>query len=186
VKIGAENKKELRWMIALLAVALLVGIYNFADFGTSSAAPPATTTSTTSTGATKKGAAAVDPTLDPRLHTETLITSQNIKYQPGRNIFRMEELPPQTPIASVRMGPEAPPTPTPAPTPPPINLKFYGFASKPNEPKKIFLSDDTEVFVAKQGDIVERKYKVAQINNNSVLIEDLLYNNKQMIPLTPR
>jgi len=37
VNIGAENKKQLRWMIALLAIALLVGIYNFVDFGTSSA-----------------------------------------------------------------------------------------------------------------------------------------------------
>src|SRR5262249_23670985 len=128
------------------------------------------------------------PTLDPRLHVETLMASQNIKYQAGRNIFKMEELPVQTTVASVRLpdGPPAPPTPTPTPPPPPINLKFYGFASKPNEAKKIFLADDTEVFVAKQGDIVERKYKVAQINNSSVLIEDLLYNNKQTIALTPR
>jgi len=188
VKIGAENKKELRWMIALVAVALAVGIYNFADFGTSSAAPPATTTSTTNAAATKKGPAAVDPTLDPRLHVETLTASQGIKYQAGRNIFRMEELPIPKMDTGVRPtdGPPMYPTPTPTPPPPPINLKFYGFASKPNEPKKIFLADDTEVFVAKQGDIVERKYKVAQINNSSVLIEDLLYNNKQTIPLTPR
>ena len=38
MKIGAENKKQVRWMIALLAILLLVGIYNFVDFGTSSAA----------------------------------------------------------------------------------------------------------------------------------------------------
>ena len=29
MKIGAENKKQVRWMIALLAILLLVGIYNF-------------------------------------------------------------------------------------------------------------------------------------------------------------
>ncbi len=184
MKIGAENKKAVRWMIALLAVALLVGIYNFADFGTSSAAPPATSTAS----AQKKAPAVTDSTLDPRLRLDILAASQSKKYEAGRNIFRMEEKRIETAIASPRgpMGPEPPPTPTPTPPPPPIPLKFYGFASKPNEPKRIFLADEGEVFVARQGDIVERKYKVVQINNTSVIIEDVLNNNRQPIPLTAR
>jgi hypothetical protein len=188
LKIGAENKKELRWMIALLAIAVLVGIYNFWDFGTSSAAPPSAVSS--SAAAQKKAPQVVDTTLDPRLRTDILAASQSKKYEAGgRNIFRMEELKPiDKPVASVRppMGPEPEPTPPPPPPPPPINLKFYGFASKPNEPKRIFLADEGEVFLARQGDIVERKYKVAQINNTSVVIEDVLNNNKQTIPLTAR
>jgi hypothetical protein len=40
--------------------------------------------------------------------------------------------------------------------------------------------------VAKQGDIVERKYKVVQINNTNVLIEDVLNSNRQQVPLTPK
>ena len=184
MKIGAENKKAVRWMIALLAVALLVGIYNFADFGTSSAAPPATSTALSQ----KKAPAITDSTLDPRLRLDILAASQNKKYEAGRNIFRMEEKPIEKTITSVRepIGPPVPPTPTPTPTPPPIPLKFYGFASKPNEPKRIFLADEGEVFVARQGDIVERKYKVVQINNTSVIIEDVLNNNRQTIPVTAR
>ena len=77
-------------------------------------------------------------------------------------------------------------TPTPTPPPPPITLKFYGFASKPNEAKRIFLDDEGEVFVARQGDIVERRYKVVQINNTNVVIEDVLYSNKQTIQVTPK
>lgn len=175
-------------MIALLALALLVGIYNFADFGTSSAAPPATST----TAAQKKAPQVTDSSsLDPRLRLDILAASQNKKYEAGgRNIFRMEELPIVPPTTTVRdrgfIGPMPPPTPTPPPPPPPILLKFYGFASKPNEPKRIFLADEGEVFIAKQGDIVERKYKVVQINNTSVLIEDVLNNNRQPIPLTAR
>jgi hypothetical protein len=65
-------------------------------------------------------------------------------------------------------------------------VKFYGFASKPGEPKRVFLADEGEVFVAKQGDIVERKYKVVQINNTNVLIEDVLNSNRQQVPLTPK
>lgn len=191
MKIGAENKKQLRFMIVLLAILLLVGIYNFVDFGTSSAASPAPATSTQVAQSKKSGTAQIaDNTLDPRLHVPELAASQNVKYEAGgRNIFKMEELKPvEKTIASVRQpyGPEPPPTPTPTPPPPPIPLKFYGFASKGSEPKRIFLDDEGEVFVAKQGDIVERKYKVVQINNTSVIIEDVLYSNRQTIQLTAK
>jgi hypothetical protein len=192
VKIGVENKKQVRWMIVLLALALLVGIYNFVDFGTSSAASPAPASSTQVTQATKKSSAPrlSDSTLDPRLRLDILAVSQNKKYEAGgRNIFRMEEAKIPAVDASVRkgpMGPEPPPTPTPTPPPPPIPLKFYGFASKPNEPKRIFLADEGEVFVARQGDIVERKYKIVQINNTNVIIEDVLNSNRQTVQLTAK
>jgi hypothetical protein len=192
VNIGAENKKQVRWMIALLAVALLVGIYNFVDFGTSSAAAPSPASSTAGNQQKKPATDVVDNgTLDPRLRLDILAASQSKKYEAGgRNIFRMEAPPVNTTISDVRtrppFGPDPPPTPTPPPPPPPIPLKFYGFASKPTEPKKIFLFDEGEVFVARQGDIVERKYKVIQINNTSVVIEDVLNNNKQTIALTAK
>jgi hypothetical protein len=193
VKIGAENKKQLRIMLVLLAILLLVGIYNFVDFGTSSAASPAPASSTQVAQSAKKAGAPQlsDSTLDPRLHVHELAVSQNVKYQEGgRNIFRMEEVKIPQMQGSARqiteMGPPMPPTPTPTPPPPPIPLKFYGFASKPTEPKRIFLDDEGEVFVARQGDIVERKYKVIQINNTSVIIEDVLNSNRQTIQLTAK
>jgi hypothetical protein len=193
VKIGAENKKQLRFMIVLLAILLLVGIYNFVDFGTSSANAPAPATSTQTTQATRKSTSPTqltDSTLDPRFRGDLLSASQNVKYEAGgRNIFKMEELKSIPPVVgSVRppYGPDLPPTPTPTPLPPPIPLKFYGFASKPTEPKRIFLDDEGEVFVARQGDIVERKYKVIQINNTSVIIEDVLNSNRQTIQLTAK
>jgi hypothetical protein len=189
LKIGAENKTQLRLMIALLVIAALVLIYNFWNFGTSSAASPSA--SSAATAAQRKAPPVVDSTLDPRIRIDILAASQSKKYEPGRNIFRMEEAPLPKVDGSVRAtkGPwtvDLPPTPTPTPPPPPISLKFYGFASKGNEPKRIFLSDQDEVFLARQGDIVERKYKVAQINNTSVVIEDVLNNNRQTIPLTPQ
>jgi len=192
VKIGAENKKQVRWMIVLLALALLVGIYNLVDFGTSSAASPAPASSTQVAQTTKKSSSSsqlADSTLDPRFHWPELTASQNIKYQAGgRNIFTMEEVKIEKTVSPVRppIGPELPPTPTPPPPPPPIPLKFYGFASKSNEPKRIFLADEGEVFVARQGDIVERKYKIVQINNTSVIIEDVLNSNRQTIQLTAK
>lgn len=192
MKIGAENKKQLRFMIVLLAILLLVGIYNFVDFGTSSAASPAPATSTqVAQSAKKSGAQQIsDSTLDPRLRVDILAASQNKKYEAGgRNIFRMEEVAiskPTNPVRTEMIGPPMPPTPTPTPPPPPIPLKFYGFASKGSEPKRIFLDDEGEVFVARQGDIIERKYKVIQINNTSVIIEDVLNSNRQTIQLTAK
>jgi hypothetical protein len=70
------------------------------------------------------------------------------------------------------------------PPPPPINLKFFGFASKAGEAKRIFLSKGEDVFIAGEGDIVDRRYKVLQIGPTSVTIQDVLTNNTQQIPLT--
>lgn len=187
MKIGAENKKQVYWMIALLVIAIPLAIYEFGGMGTSAAAPPAPT-SASNAGAKKGGPVlAASNMLDPTLHTEILDASRRVKYEAGgRNIFRMEEPPPPKPIAPVRPTATPIPTPTPVPPPPPIPLKFYGFASKSNEPKKVFLAEGPSIFVAHQGEIVDRRYKVVQIQNNSVTIEDLLTNNRQPIPLTAR
>jgi len=75
-------------------------------------------------------------------------------------------------------------TPPPPPPPPPINLKFYGFATPTGESKRIFLAQGEDVFIAKEGDIVDRRYKVVRISQNAVEILDVLSNNRQSIPLT--
>ena len=77
-----------------------------------------------------------------------------------------------------------PPPPPGPPPPPPINIKFFGFASKPGEAKSIFLSQNDDVFVAKEGDIVDRRYKILRISPMSIEVEDVLNNNRQVIPLT--
>jgi hypothetical protein len=63
-------------------------------------------------------------------------------------------------------------------------LKFFGFASKPGELKKVFLSQGEDVFIAHEGDIVDRRYKVERITPMAVEIEDVQNNNRQSIPLT--
>lgn len=186
MKIGATNKKQVIIMGVLLAVLAAIVIYDFGRSGTSSAAPRQTAQRGRA-GAQQKA----QNDLDPTFHWEKLEASRRIKYEPGRNIFTMEAPPMPTPMQSVRqMTPQGPPTPTPTPPPPPIPLKFYGFANKPGEARRIFLAEgdpqNSVVFIAKQGDIVDRRYRVVQISANSVQIEDVLYNNKQSIPLTAR
>jgi hypothetical protein len=102
-------------------------------------------------------------------------------------VSQAEEIP--IPIASGRAV-EAKPAvpdyhPPTAPSAPPIPLKFYGFASSPGEAKKIFLKMGEDVFVAGEGEIVDRRYKVVHISNNAVEIQDMVSSGPpQNIPLT--
>ena len=66
----------------------------------------------------------------------------------------------------------------------PIELKYYGFANRPGEPRSIFLAHDGDVFIAREGDIVNRRYKIVRVTPNAVEILDVLSNNRQSIPLT--
>jgi hypothetical protein len=64
-------------------------------------------------------------------------------------------------------------------------LKFYGFANSPGEPKKVFLKNGDDVFVAGEGEIVDRRYKVIRISASSVEIQDMVYSGPaQTIALT--
>jgi hypothetical protein len=128
------------------------------------------------------------PTLDPRLRLDLLKESEEIKYEgTGRNIFQehlLEDIPKPTAPGLLSKTPEKPRRQPPAPAlPPPIDLKFYGWASAAGEPKAVFLAQNDNAFVAHEGDIVARRYKVVRIGPNSVDIEDVLSNNKQSIPL---
>jgi hypothetical protein len=192
VKLGAENKKQIIVMTVLLTILLAIGIYDFVSSGNTSAAPPVPASSTTTSAPVatpgikgRKGTAqTAQNNLDPTLHMNVLEASRRVKYEPGRNIFRMEEAPIPVPDKNVRQAATPIPTPTPTPPPPPIPLKFYGFQNKANpDQKQIFLAENDVVFVAKQGDIIDRRYRVVSIQKTSVTIEDVLTNNKQDIQL---
>ena len=60
----------------------------------------------------------------------------------------------------------------------------FRFANRPGETKKVFLSQGEDVFVAGEGDIVDRRYRVLHISPTSVDVEDVLNNNRQSLPLT--
>lgn len=189
MQVGTENRNKLIAAIVLGVLAVvLVGRWMFGSGSSNAAAPspvapaPAVTSRVGPGG--KKGN--VGPrSLDPTLRFDWLSASEDTKYKgAGRNIFLAEaEIPkPTHPAATdVKMPPPPPPGPPP---PPPINLKFFGFANKPGEPKKVFLSQGEDVFIAAEGDIIDRRYKVSRITAVSVEVEDVLNNNRQSIPLT--
>jgi hypothetical protein len=128
--------------------------------------------------------------LDPRLKLEQLELAENTEYAgTGRNIFQDQAeavipTPVQGPFKTPPKAPE-PQGPPPTPPPPPINLRYFGFANNSGSPvRKAFLSNGDDVFVATEGDIVNRRYKILRINPTSIEIQDVLSNNTQSIPLS--
>lgn len=192
MQIGSGNKNKAIWASVLGGFAVLLIAYQL--FSGPSAPVTAAQPTTTVPGKAKKSVGRngkergpaqerLDPTLDLRLLAQT----EQTKYAgSGRNIFVAQvEIPaPVAPVITDNAAPMGPPAPPPPPPPPPITLKFFGFANKPGEPKKVFLSQDGDVFIAVEGDIVNRRYKVIHIGPTSVEVEDVLYNNRQNIPLT--
>jgi hypothetical protein len=190
MKLGVENKVELVAAIVLgLGALASVGYWISQDEPKTAAIKAAA-----ANPAAKKDAAPVlAVSLDPQLRLDLLKTSEDVRYGGrGRNIFiagaEPVKIPPVVtpPIALDDKGKPIPPKPLPPVVvpPPPIDLKFFGFASRTGDATKIFLSRGENIFVAKEGDIVDRQYKVGKIGASSVEIEDLLHNNKQTIPLT--
>jgi hypothetical protein len=196
VKIGAENKKKLALAVGLMVVAVLVLLFSTGGSApapvrpVASAIPELDTPVVASRPAARPkahGKKASGPrSLDPTLRYDWLKASEDTQYAGnGRNIFQAQAEIPQPIIRPLtdeeRRRQQEPPPPPP---PPPINLKFFGFANKPGEPKKIFLSEGEDVFIAAEGDVVNRHYKVMRISPTSVEIEDVLNNNRQSIALT--
>lgn len=195
MQLGLENKKQTRWAAVLGVLAVLLVAYESFQFMGSSSSPSSSAQAAAPTAARvtarpgTKGKKVRAENLDPTLRLDLLAAAEQTQYEgSGRNIFVSQaEVVIQKPIApGVTDAPKEPVyTPPPTPTAPPIPLKFFGFASKPGEPKKIFLSQGEDVFVAGEGEIVNRRYKVIRISPTSVEMQDMVFSGPpQHIPLT--
>jgi hypothetical protein len=204
VKLGTENRKQIIAAGVLGVILLIVVAYEFmpssssiASTAPTSTADPLTVTTTAARPAAhhvapvKAKKEASGPNLDPTLQLKLLAATEAIKYEgSGRNIFISQAEDVKIPTV---IGPAAtdhktggptytPPAPAPAT---PIPLKFFGFASRPGEPKKIFLIKGDDTFIAGEGEIVDRRYKVVKISPASVDIQDVVGSGPpQSIPLT--
>ncbi|MBZ5591256.1 MAG: hypothetical protein LAP39_03405 [Acidobacteriia bacterium] len=141
-------------------------------------------------------------TIDPKLRLDLLAKVQAVELAPAeRNLFQFGAA---APVASVsepgRIIPKTPAQvqqqiqeeqarqaaagpPPPAP-PPPITLKYYGYAAqRADGHKRAFFLDGDDIFVAAEGDLIKKRYKVVRIGVNSVEVEDTEFNYTQMLPL---
>ena len=202
MQLGLENKKKTIAAAVLGAIAVLAFLYYMLPFFTGSSAPAANPLAAAPQSAVRAGsrsgkAAKKLPraeSLDPTLRLDLLAVTEKTAYEgTGRNIFVSQaedvKIPkvvaPGNTDTQKKEQARAQWVPPAIPNAPPIPLKFYGFASSPGEPKKIFLKNGDDVFVAGEGEIVDRRYKVIRITNTSVEIQDVVNSGPpQNIPLT--
>jgi hypothetical protein len=207
IKVGTEDKKKV-YIASGLGLVMLILLVRFLwqTFGPSPSptpAPPPTVATaprpaTTPSGgetpqenttapayahqAAKIGGLAA---LDPTLHPEIMRQAESLEYTgKGRNIFSMLSAPPEIPkpIAPIRNA-HVDTGPPPPPPPPPINLGFYGYAAEKTGQKQVFLLHGDDIFIASEGDVVDRRYRVVKIGTASVQVEDIPYHNTQTLPL---
>jgi hypothetical protein len=202
VKLGAENRRNVILAAVLGGVAVLTVIYQFIPSSSTNASTTATGAPVSPISALTRPAAhrgsgsgsgkkeRAPQSLDPTLHLKQLDATEQIKYEgTGRNIFisQPDDVKIPTPVAPGAIGPNDPKpyTPPALAALPPIPLKFFGFASQPGEPKKVFLIKGDDTFIAGEGEIVDRRYKVVKISPTSVDIQDVVGSGPpQSIPLT--
>jgi hypothetical protein len=205
IKVGTEDKKKVYLAAGLGGVMLILLIrFLWQTFGPSPAAPPAPAPVVTVTRpATTSGETSQENTagpaygghqaakvsglaaLDPTLHPEIMRQAESLEYTGrGRNIFSQFSAPPEIPkpIAPIRQA-AVDTGPPPPPPPPPINLGFYGYAAEKTGQKQVFLLKGDDIFIASEGDVVDRRYRVVKINPVSVQVEDIPYHNTQTLPL---
>jgi hypothetical protein len=173
------------------AFALYNWVFTSQDADTATAAATVAAPSSTASAAGKKqakkatgkpGPVLLAESLDPTLRLDLLKSSEDVSYKgAGRDIFQNQPEPEAIPKVAKPVINTGPPTPPP---PPPIPLKFYGFSGNKSGPKQVFLSKGDDIFIAKEGQIIDRRYKILKIGPNSIEVEDVLNNNRQTLPLT--
>jgi hypothetical protein len=204
LKVGAEDKKKV-YLASGLGVVMLILLAHFLweNFGPSPTPAPAPAAPTVVTAprtpapasetpaenataaahpATKVGGLAA---LDPTLHPEIMRQAESLEYTGrGRNIFSLTSVPVAIPKPVGPIRPTVVNTgPPPPPPPPPITLGFYGYASEKGGQKQVFLLHGDDIFIASEGDVVDRRYRVVKIGPASIQVEDIPYHNTQTLPL---
>jgi len=122
--------------------------------------------------------------IDPTLHLEALQFAETSKYEEsGRNLFETVATA-VTPdlIRREFKFPESPHIPE-AVIPFSTGLRFFGFSSTANR-KRVFLMKGEDLFIAKEGETIDRRYRVTHVMRDSVEVEDILAGVKERIFLS--
>jgi hypothetical protein len=198
IRLTPDQQKKGALIGAFVLIAAGILYYELWDDGPAPVAPATVTAPVNAAPAAKTGGVAknlgtTSAQLDPTLRMEAMLVTESLAYSgSGRNIFSASSVPVDIPkpIAPVRpkgpVVPPPPPVPVGPPPPPPIDLKFFGTATGPDGKRQAFLLHGDDVFLASDGDIVQRKYKVISVSSGSILVEDLANNNRQTLPLLAR
>jgi hypothetical protein len=185
MKIGTQDRSKLIAAVILTALALLLMAHWFLGSESSAFAAPTERANGTNAIAipTAKKKVHESSSLDPTLHYALLEMTENERYEgSGRNIFRSYRDEP--PLREIPAVPEPNPSPLPdQPTASSIQLKFFGLATISLSERKACLTQDGDVFIGGEGDIIDRRYRIVRIGTNTVELEDLVDNRTRKLTL---
>lgn len=135
--------------------------------------------------------------IDPTLRLGLLDKVRAVRPETGsRNLFEDGPVAAQNLPAIPKMAPMMPKAVGPTPTAMPstnlnlavhIPFKYYGFArpTEKGDANRGFFMEGDNIFVAAEGDVLERRYLVVALSPNIAKIEDTQLKQGQDLPVTP-
>lgn len=191
---AAESRRRLPVLLGLLVV-LAAALYW--QFGGGPAVPPAGAAKARPARAAGRGKAAQAPgdVLAQGVALDRLAEDRPAPQEGGRDPFRSgpaastrgDDAPgeagptPAAPAPVVPAGPVVPPGPPP---PPPITVKFIGIVSRQDVGKVAVLSDGKNVYYGRVGEIVDGRWRIVSIGEESLQIEYVDGRGRQTVRLT--
>ena len=168
-----SGTRRLVWLLVLV-LGGAVGYWMWPSSGPGGRAPGAAPAGSAGGGQAGAGDAVAD------IKLELLQRERGELHTPDRNPFRFER---RASAATARPSvarratppPEVVPTgPLPPPPPPPIPLRFIGFLQPRDAAGRVAVLSDGRgnVFDGKEGDIIEGRYRLLRVGNDSA---DLVY-----------
>jgi hypothetical protein len=177
MKLAPENPSQQRKQIAILAILVIVAaalLYN--QFGGQPDSVTAGTGAPASNTAEQRGAP-IPPGALPEPLRLAALEPVPVENTGARNPFgfgvppRPPEPPPKPYVPPPAPVVTRPPEPVGPPARPPIPVKFLGVAEDPARPGKIAsLSINGNVMLAREGDIVDGRYRLLKIGEQSIVM----------------
>jgi hypothetical protein len=174
-------------LIAVLVLTLVLGYRMNSPATTSAVQAPET-----------KPAAKAPTANDARIRLDIVENPDSAQDIGQKNLFQYgERRAPSTPVTRGRTAevkppvpvvtqpvPVVPQTPPPPPPPPPIPLRYTGFAVVSSS-LTAFLTDESGVkhYNVSAGEVLMGRYRISQITDKTVEVEDLQFSRRQMLAL---
>lgn len=182
MKLGCENRKRIVAAVVLTSLAIFFVGRLLTSSGALYFRTQATVPSVSTLDQNSRDTSTDSSLLDPTIRYTKLESVENERYQgSGRNIFR--DAPERVRSSKVPTPLPIPPAPAPLASEPKITLRYFGFVSMHDVPRKGCFGDGDAVFVASEGQIVDQRFQVLRIDQNSVEVEDLIEHSKHTLSL---